>query len=425
MRFLRSPVVQFLLLGLLTMVIIAIGTDYLAGRSAEREALSESRRTNAVLARSVAQPYVSEGLQQSSPGDIDRFQRKILDRLVSGDVVRVNFWSADGRIVYSSSNLKTGQTYPLGAARTRVLATGGTDVLASDPAAPENVGVSGNRDLVQIFTRFRAPNGKLLLFEGYYSLRQIEDRRVAIYSAFRWISVGGLMLLLVLVTPLLLVLSRQLSRGAEERARLLDRALDASDAERRRIARDLHDSVVQDLAGTAFSVSALARDPATPSGARSRLTDLGASLRQSLRSLRSLLAEIHPPELSAERLGSALEDLVAPAANAGVQAIVSVEGAENAGDASVALVWRVAQEAVRNALRHAQATTVEVRVRGQGDRLTLRVVDDGLGFDPSTPAAPDSFGLRGLRSLVAEAGGTLDVTSNPSRGTTVLLEVST
>jgi signal transduction histidine kinase len=336
----------------------------------------------------------------------------------------VNFWSADGRIVYSSSNLKTGRTYPLGPEREHVLRVGGTAVLTSDPAAPENLGVAGNRDLVQIVTRFEAPDGHQLLFEGYYSLQQIEDRRVAIYTAFRWISIGGLLLLLVLVAPLLIVLSRRLSRSAEERARLLDRAIDASDAERRRIARDLHDTVVQDLAGTAFSVSALARDAGTPPEARRHLNEVGGSLRQSLRSLRSLLAEIYPPELSAERLGSALDDLVAPAANAGVQALVSVEGAEGAGDASVALVWRVAQEAVRNALRHANPTTLEVRVRRVENVLTLEVSDDGIGFEPAAPAAPDSFGLRGLRSLVAEAGGTLDVTSNPSRGTTVMLEVS-
>ena len=424
MRVLRNPIVQFLLLGLLTMVVIAVGTDLRAGQTAEREALAESRRTNAVLARSVAQPYVTAGLQRSEPGAIDRFQRKILDRLVSGDVVRINFWSTDGRIVYSSTALKTGRTFPLGPVREQALRTGGTEVIQSDPASPENVGAPGNRDLVQIVTRFKAPNGRYLLFEGYYSLRQIEDRREAIYSAFRWISIGGLMLLLVLVTPLLLVLSRQLSRGAEERARLLDRAMDASDAERRRIARDLHDSVVQDLAGAAFSVSAIARDPRTRPEVSSQLDGVGHSMRQSLRSLRSLLAEIHPPDLTAERLAAALEDLVAPAANVGVQAHVSVEGAEGAGDAAVALVWRVAQEAVRNALRHAEPTTLEVHVRGRDGTLRLDVVDDGLGFDPTTPAAPDSFGLRGLRSLVAEAGGTLDVTSNPSRGTTVLLEVS-
>lgn len=424
MRLLRHPVAQFLLLGLLTMVVIAVGTDFLGGETAEREALSESRRTNAVLAGSVAQPYVTKGLQQSMPGAIDRFQRKILNRLVSGDVARINFWDANGRIIYSSAAHKTGHTYPLGAQRQQIMDNGGTVVLASDPAAPENVGAAGNRDLVQIDTRFRAPNGRYLIFEGYYSLRQIEGRRADLYTAFRWISLAGLLLLLVLVTPLLLVLSRQLSRGAEERAALLDRAMDASDAERRRIARDLHDTVVQDLAGTTFSVSAIARDPRTPAESKTRLDEVSQSLRQSLRSLRSLLAEIHPPDLTADRLGSALDDLVAPATNAGVEARVSVEGATGARDEAVALVWRVAQEAVRNALRHADASTLEVTVRGADGVLALKVVDDGRGFDPATPPAPDSFGLRGLRSLVSEAGGTLDVTSNPSRGTTVVLEVS-
>jgi signal transduction histidine kinase len=135
------------------------------------------------------------------------------------------------------------------------------------------------------------------------------------------------------------------------------------------------------------------------------------------------LVEIHPPELSADDLGAALADLIAPAGNSGVQASVSVEGAEGAPEAVTALVWRVAQEAVRNALRHSEASTLAVTVRGDGERLALEVVDDGVGFDPQAKPDAGSFGLRGLRSLVAEAGGTLEVRSSPGEGTTVRMEV--
>ncbi len=199
--------------------------------------------------------------------------------------------------------------------------------------------------------------------------------------------------------------------------------MDASDAERRRIARDLHDSVVQDLAGTAFSVSAVARNPATAEDSRETLEGAGTSLRTSLTSLRSLLAEIHPPDLHAEGLAAALSDLTAPAGAAGMQASVSVEGAETASNEKAALVWRVAQEAVRNAIRHSGASTLAVTVRGDGERLTLEVVDDGVGFDPAGVRDPHSYGLRGLRSLVADSGGTLEVRSSPGEGTTVRMEV--
>lgn len=423
-RVLRNPVVHFLFLGLLTMVLLAVGTDYLAGRSAQQEALAESRRTNAVLARSVAKPFITQGLVDSRPGAIDQFERKIRDRLVVGDIRQINLWNAAGDIVYSSARFKTGHHYGLDAAHQRVMTRGGSGVQVTDPSRPANLGIPGSHNVVQIFTRFRTQSGEKLLFEGFYSLDQIEQRRSAIYGAFRWITIGGLVVFVILVTPLLLVLTRRLTRSAQERARLLSTAVDASDAERRRIARDLHDSVVQDLAGTAFSISAVARDPGTAPQARRHLEDAGGALRDSLRALRSLLAEIHPPDLQAQGLNAALADLIAPAAGAGVNASVSVEGAEDAADAPVALVWRVAQEAVRNTLRHAEASTLAVTVRGDGERLVLDVVDDGIGFDPTDPADPDSFGLRGMRSLVADVGGTLNVTSFPSGGTTVRLEVA-
>jgi signal transduction histidine kinase len=419
----RSPVAQFLLLSLITLAVIAVGSNYLAGRAAEQEALAEARKTNALLAKGVAQPVLSSGLEGPT-GVLDRLDRRIRKQLLIGDVTQVNVFNSHGKLLYSSRQPFIPQVYDLGPARRAVLRNGGTDSQPADTGRPENAGLPKDRQLVEIYTRITTRDGQRLLFDGFYGLESIEERRAEIYGSFAWITIGGLVLLVALVTPLMVVLARRLTRGAEERERLLSVAVDASDAERRRIARDLHDSVVQDLAGTAFSVSALARDPSTSSEAQERLDDAGSSLRDSLRALRSLLAEIHPPDLKADGLSAALNDLVAPATNAGVQASVSVTDAAEASDQAVALVWRVAQEAVRNALRHADATTLGVTVRGRAGRLSLEVTDDGIGFDPGAAPDPDSFGLRGLRSLVAEAGGSLDVTSIPSRGTTVLLEVS-
>ena len=91
--------------------------------------------------------------------------------------------------------------------------------------------------------------------------------------------------------------------------------------------------------------------------------------------------------------------------------------------AAAALVWRVAQEAVRNVLRHAEASSLHVAVSGSGDSVRLVVEDDGRGFDPGEARDRTSFGLRGLTGLVEEAGGTLDVTASPGRGTRVTMAV--
>jgi signal transduction histidine kinase len=201
------------------------------------------------------------------------------------------------------------------------------------------------------------------------------------------------------------------------------RAVESSEAERRRIARDLHDGVVQELAGTAFALSATAREPSLGGGLREDLTAASHSVRRSLRQLRSLLVEIHPPGLDASSLGAALEDLAAPASSAGVTTAVTVSGVDGAPDHVVTLVWRVAQEAIRNAMRHAHATRLHVEVCGDEHEVRLTVQDDGIGFDPAGPARDGSYGLRGLRSLVEDGGGRVRVESAPGSGTTVQMVV--
>jgi signal transduction histidine kinase len=438
LKILRSPVVFFLLIGLVTAVAILVGSNHLADRAASDEAISEAERTTQLLAQSVIGPEMPRGLVNLRPenvdqytGLLDQFDVEVKKRLVDVDrPFRINLWSRDGRLIYTSEleiiikNIRS-LDLKLDRDQRRILHDGGVDSEIADPSRPEdehNLADVGTDGMVRIYARAESPEGKPILVETYFTLDELGQRRAEIFSSFRWITLGGLGLLTLVATIILIGLTRQLRSAAAERERLLHSSLDASDAERRRIARDLHDSVVQDLAGTAFSVSAVARTPDLSEESRETLDAAGASLRTSLKSLRSLLAEIHPPELSADGLPAALADLIAPAAAQDMQASVSVEGAETASDEHVALVWRVAQEAARNAMRHSKASTLAVTVRGDGRTLTLEVVDDGVGFDPAR-TAPDSYGLRGLRSLVADNGGVLQVRSSPGEGTTVRMEV--
>ena len=422
MRVIRNPVAQFLVVGILTAVVIAVGTWLLSGRAANQEAINDARTTTEILAHSVAEPAIPRGLADGDPGAVDRFDRRVVDRLLVRDVLRIKIWDANGTIVYSDRPELIGTSFDLGDEEQEILGGGGTDAEVSDLGRPENRFERSSRGVVEVYTQIVSPEGKPLLFEAYFSVDDLDARKQEVFRPFNRITLGGLAVLLLVATPMLWVLTRRLTGAAADRERLLRTAATASDYERRRIARDLHDGVVQDLAGTAFAVSALARSESDPTQ-REALDRAGASIRDSLTSLRSLLVEIHPPDLQAEGLTAALHDLVAPAATVGIAASVSVEGLAGVPDEQVALVWRVAQEAVRNAIRHSGAGHLSVAVRGEPDRVLLEVSDDGRGFRPDRAQDPTRFGLRGLESLIADTGGRLEVRSLPGHGTTIRLEV--
>jgi signal transduction histidine kinase len=422
MDLIRHPVAQFLTVGLLTLGTLAWGTAVLADRAARAEATADARATTEVLARSVAEPALPRGLVTGDPGALDRFDQTVLDRLLVGDVLRIKLWRQDGTVVYSDETQLIGDRYGLGPEERAILAHGGSDAEVSDLSRQENRFEREQGGLVEVYTRIRAPEGDPLLFEVYYSAAEIDARSHRVLEPFGRITVGSLVVLVAVASLMLWLLTRRLTAAAAERERLLRSAVAASEGERRRIARDLHDTVVQDLAGTAFSVAALA--PGEPDPARREtLVAAGATLRDSLRDLRSLLVEIHPPDLRAEDLEAALTDLTAPAAATGVAATVRVVAVEGVSDEVAALVWRVAQEAVRNTIRHADASELRVTVRGDGGLVTLEVLDDGVGFRPDEPVPATSMGLRGLAGLVADHGGSLEVRSMPGQGTTVTLEV--
>jgi signal transduction histidine kinase len=236
---------------------------------------------------------------------------------------------------------------------------------------------------------------------------------------------GGLLVLLLLQLPLAWGLARRLRREHAQREALLSNAIAASDRERRQIAADLHDGVVQDLAGVAFGLAPLA-DAAQRRGDAEEadaLRDAGGRLRQGVRDLRTLLVEIHPPNLASAGLDAALSDLLSPLAAAGVATSLEVDPqalpAERDSDGpALALIYRVAREAVRNAREHGGASAVSIALSCAAPGVARLVVrDDGRGFAPADRARAEAaghVGLRLLEDLAAQAGGRLAVASAPN-----------
>jgi nitrate/nitrite-specific signal transduction histidine kinase len=214
---------------------------------------------------------------------------------------------------------------------------------------------------------------------------------------------------------------------AVENARLYEQAQQlAVMQERNRLARDLHDSVTQALYGiTLYSEAATRQIQAEETGlARAHLADIRTTAQESLREMRLLIYELRRPILRRDGLAAALQArLEAVEARVGMETKFEHEGdQELSPEVEEGLYW-IAQEALNNALKHARAGRVAVRLHRNGSQVTLEVADDGTGFDTSRVQEQGGFGLRTMQERAARLGGELAVVTGPGTGTVVRAEV--
>ncbi len=197
-------------------------------------------------------------------------------------------------------------------------------------------------------------------------------------------------------------------------------------AERNRLALDLHDAVSQRLFGLVLNAEAAAtlleRDP---EAARDQVARLQSLAREALEELRSLVFELRPPELARDGLAGALRKHVELLQRLGPYELELDLGEEPASDsARDREVLRIAQEALQNAIKHAGASRIGVRLDAGDGRLVLEVEDDGVGFEPDgRETRARSLGLTSMQERAERLGGRLAIASAPGRGTTVRLEL--
>lgn len=196
--------------------------------------------------------------------------------------------------------------------------------------------------------------------------------------------------------------------------------------ERNRLARDLHDSVTQALYSVTLYAEASSRQLSAGDGgaARNHLEDLRATAQQALLEMRLLLHELRPPELDKEGLVAVIQArLDEVELRAGLKAELKVEGVPRLSAEAEEGLYRIAQEALNNALKHARPRRITVRLRAEGGAAIMEITDDGVGFDCGAGAPHGGLGLRGMEERAARLGGTFSVTSGPGQGTTVRVEV--
>ena len=214
---------------------------------------------------------------------------------------------------------------------------------------------------------------------------------------------------------------------AIEKARLYERSRELSIVEERnRLARELHDSVTHQLFGLSLTAEAAAtvidHDTAEAKVQLARLQEL---TREAMEELRSLIFELRPPEVESEGLVTALRKHIDVIRRVYRREIgLAVRGAPQLDAVAEAEVLRIVQEALQNALRHADAATLEVGLEAVDGRVKVSVADDGAGFDPAAPGLrARRLGLTSMEERARSVGGTLAIDSSPGRGTTISLVV--
>jgi signal transduction histidine kinase len=215
---------------------------------------------------------------------------------------------------------------------------------------------------------------------------------------------------------------------AIENARLYARAQDmAAMEERQRLARELHDSVTQALYGVTLLAEAATRQLSAGrhDAAASHLHELRGTAQEALQEMRLLIFELRPPILEQEGLVAALQARVSSveARIPDLTTRVDIQADLHLPGPIEEALYRIAQETLNNALKHARAQTITLSLHRGESAAILEITDDGAGFDPANAGRRGGFGLRGMGERVARVGGTVTIQSAPSQGTTVRVEV--
>jgi signal transduction histidine kinase len=234
---------------------------------------------------------------------------------------------------------------------------------------------------------------------------------------------GAWAVLFVLVMVRLAGLVRGIERWEAERRHLLDQTMHAAEQERTRIAVELHDGPIQRLSVLSYDLERARQRVLGNPAAVARLEHAQVELSAEVQGLRELMMSLRPPALDEVGLEAALRDQVgAFTRQSGVDCSVRVSLARRLGGELETIVYRVAQEALLNVTKHAQAKQLWLELEGQGNRVDLCIRDDGVGFDPmggSELIRNGHFGLVAMRERVEMAGGRFQLESRPGAGVVV------
>ena len=399
-----------LVIAALGLVSASVSDDYVLDQAAR-----DARR----MAVGVAAPLIDEAVRAGDPAAVRRLNNALSVRVRDGSAKHIQIWDRDGRILWADEPSRIGMQFDLSPAFTALFdtLTEITEVVPLqddehrwlDPEADE---------LLEVNVGALDSDGQPFMFEIYRSPASVTEHRTAVLMALAPAAVGLLFLLVLAALPAAWLAARQSRRTKRAHARIIENALSAWHAERRRIAQDLHDGVVQNLSAVSYALpGVLEMIPDDPSGAHAKAVgrQLNRMLQNDLTALRTLITDQFP-DLEGDGLRDALQALAHRSTAEGLDVGLTMDRGLRLDEAVAGVVYRIVREGLRNVERHARARTVGVVVRADADVVAVRVADDGQGMSQEeTPVG--HVGLRLLAGLLLDLGGTLELRAGPTGGT--------
>ena len=411
----------FVVIALLALGAVSAGTVVLSEQIAERSALEEAERTAVRVARHVVAPVLTEALA-GVPDRWQELERQVAQRLSDGSIDSVTVWAPPGEILFASETTLDGLVVePIPELRA---AWAGTVVaqLEETPQDPASGMPTGSGPQLEVYVPLQIGAWHLAA-EVRVNQDGVERHAAVLEGEMIPLTVGSLLLLQIVQVPIAVWLVRRVRRHEVERTELLARINTASERERRAIAADVHDGPVQDLAGVSYALSALrASVPADRHGTVDRLV---STVREAVGSLRRLIVDLYPPDLSGPGLAPAIDDLADRLRARGVEVTLSAEPLPDLAPEVAAAVYRSAKEALVNAEKHASAAAVEIELalveRDGAAAVRLEVRDDGVGLGANRVpnGAACHLGLLMLRERAEELCGTASVRDRRGGGASI------
>ncbi|WP_242702034.1 sensor histidine kinase [Arthrobacter cavernae] len=416
-REISSAVAKFLLAGVLAFVLVAIPVAFWIRAAAEQHALNNARDQTQGLADHVIAPLITDQLLAREPAALELLDKRLEPWLAGGGVARIKVWDAQGRVVYSDAESLIGQLFEHEEWARLLLEGGPATVSLATQDEAENEFEAHSGELVEVYARSVAQSGAPMIFEAYFDGQQVRREQEAVLMGM----IPPMLLSLSVLQLAQLIpavrLARRIQVHQAARNDLLRCVIEASDLERRRIATELHDEVIQVLSGLAYSLESEERRG--PPAQRAVFANARMLLQDNVRALRAMTSELYPADLEELGMKASLLRLETPLLERGIALTVDIPDKLVLDRDRAALVYRVAREALLNASKHSSAQSVGIRIQQLSQRTQITVEDDGLGFSPNTAPPEGHFGLKILRDTIHQAGGVLAIRSAPGAGTSV------
>jgi signal transduction histidine kinase len=426
-RSLRRAVIALVLTAISAFALVSVAAVVAARKIAEHTALSEAERSAQTLGKVVFASTIPAVLNGDEAAHA-RLDEAVRARKLHGGVARIKVWNREGVVLYSDAPTAVGRKFPMDDDISMAIdyRTSQTDI--SDLSNEENFSepreVLGDH-LVEVYVPLVLDSGGTLCLEVYTTTARVDEARTELTRNVVAYALLSLLLLVVAQLPISIGLIRRAGRADAERRRLLGNAVTASERERQSIARDLHDGVVQDLAGVSYAMGALrtVMPPDTTPKTRAAFDGAAETVRSAVSALRTLMVDIYPPDLTATGLPFAIEELAERLRRAGIAVTVTIDIGDQLRSELAAAIYRAVRESASNIVRHSGARHAWIDIAADGEELVIRVADDGHGLHPGDDAGSGQLGIQLVRDGLRELGGELTLGPRAEGGTEVVIRL--